>query len=89
VNPIALDAIGWKYYVMFICLDIVELVIAWFLIVETKGLALEEIAVLFDGIDAPVAINEAPYNGVPYEGHAVSAEKEKEKEKDEFIEEHV
>lgn len=45
----ALAAIGWKYYVMFIVLDVCELVIAYFLVVETKGLTLEDIAVLFDG----------------------------------------
>jgi len=49
---VALAAIGWKYYVMFIVLDVCELVIAYFLVLETKGLTLEDIAVLFDGEDA-------------------------------------
>jgi len=51
---VALAAIGWKYYVMFIVLDVCELVIAYFLVLETKGLTLEDIAVLFDGEDAHV-----------------------------------
>ena len=38
---------------MFVVLDIIELVIAYFLIIETKGPTLEDIAILFDGKDAP------------------------------------
>ena len=53
VNPVALAAIGWKYYLMFIVLDVCELAIAYFLIIETKGFTLEEIAGLFDGPTAP------------------------------------
>ena len=49
VNAIALEAIGWKYYILYIISDVAVLVIAWFIMVETKGLTLEEIAVQFDG----------------------------------------
>ncbi|KAJ3039982.1 hypothetical protein HDV00_011537 [Rhizophlyctis rosea] len=49
VNPLALEAISWKYYLVFAIWLGVELVFAWFFIIETKGHSLEEIAALFDG----------------------------------------
>ncbi|KAJ5096400.1 hypothetical protein NUU61_005756 [Penicillium alfredii] len=49
VNPIALDNIGWRYYIFFCCFDVVVLVVTWFAFPETKGYSLEEIAEVFDG----------------------------------------
>jgi Sugar (and other) transporter len=49
VNPIALDSIGWHYYIFFCCFDVVVLVVTWFAFPETKGYSLEEIAEVFDG----------------------------------------
>ncbi|PSN61173.1 hexose transporter-like protein [Corynespora cassiicola Philippines] len=51
VNPIALEAVGWKYYILFCCILAVSVVVNWFLLPETKGRSLEEIAELFeDGV---------------------------------------
>ncbi|BGP40506.1 hypothetical protein JCM10449v2_004468 [Rhodotorula kratochvilovae] len=52
INPIGLEAIGWKYYFIFMATLIMYLVLIWFLFVETKGLALEEISLLFDHNEA-------------------------------------
>jgi len=49
VNPWALDAIDWWYYVIYCGWLIFELVFIIFFIVETKGRTLEETAALFDG----------------------------------------
>lgn len=49
VNPIALDAIEWRYYIVFIAVLVVFGVTAYFWYPETKGYSLEEIAVIFDG----------------------------------------
>jgi MFS family permease len=49
VNPIALDNIGWHYYIFFCCFDVVVLIVTWFAFPETKGYSLEEIAEVFDG----------------------------------------
>ncbi|KAJ3035763.1 hypothetical protein HDV00_003435 [Rhizophlyctis rosea] len=49
VNPIALSAITWKYYLVFSVWLAFELIFAYFFIIETKGHTLEEIAALFDG----------------------------------------
>jgi hypothetical protein len=49
VNPIALNAIAWKYYIVFIVVLLVYGLTAYFFYPETKGYTLEQIAVLFDG----------------------------------------
>ncbi|KAI5122234.1 hypothetical protein M0805_007101 [Coniferiporia weirii] len=51
INPIALDNIAWKYYIVYCIWLAVELVFVYFFIVETKGRSLEETAALFDGED--------------------------------------
>ncbi|KAF1961622.1 sugar transporter [Byssothecium circinans] len=59
INPIALDAIGWKYYVVFAVILVFVTGTIWFFYPETKGHTLEEMAVIFDGpgsetvVDAP------------------------------------
>ncbi|KIM58733.1 hypothetical protein SCLCIDRAFT_1218432 [Scleroderma citrinum Foug A] len=52
VNPSALAALGWKYYLVYVCWLAVEFVYLWFFLVETKNRTLEETAALFDGEDA-------------------------------------
>ncbi|CAO2658432.1 Nn.00g061550.m01.CDS01 [Neocucurbitaria sp. VM-36] len=54
VNPIALDAIGWKYYIVFAILLVGITATVWKFYPETKGHTLEEMAVIFDGEDASV-----------------------------------
>ncbi|WAO93450.1 MFS domain-containing protein [Fusarium falciforme] len=48
VNPIALDAIGWKYYIIFAVILVAITVTIYFFYPETKGHSLEEMAVIFD-----------------------------------------
>ncbi|GAA5848141.1 hypothetical protein JCM8547_004420 [Rhodosporidiobolus lusitaniae] len=48
VNPIALDAAGWKYYFIFLAALIVYIILIFFFFVETRGLSLEEVTLLFD-----------------------------------------
>ncbi|OQE25364.1 hypothetical protein PENSTE_c006G08208 [Penicillium steckii] len=49
VNPIALAAIAWRYYIVFLVVLIMFGLTAFFFYPETKGYSLEEIAVIFDG----------------------------------------
>ncbi|KZP22324.1 hypothetical protein FIBSPDRAFT_931132 [Athelia psychrophila] len=49
VNPIALDALGWKYYLVYVAWLAVESVFVFLFIIETKNKTLEETAALFDG----------------------------------------
>lgn len=52
VNPIAMAAIGWKFYIIFIVMIVVFGVTTYFFYPETKGNTLEEIAQIFDGDEA-------------------------------------
>ncbi|KAF6837133.1 sugar transporter [Colletotrichum plurivorum] len=54
VNPIALEAMGWKYYLVFVVIIIIGSLIIYFFYPETKGHTLEEMAVIFDGEAARV-----------------------------------
>lgn len=55
VNPIALDAIGWRYYILFCCITALSVVANWYLLPETKGRSLEEVAALFERFDVGAA----------------------------------
>ncbi|TKA53211.1 hypothetical protein B0A53_04067 [Rhodotorula sp. CCFEE 5036] len=48
INLIGLDAASWKFYFVFIATLIFFNVMIYFYFVETKGLSLEEVALLFD-----------------------------------------
>ncbi|KAI8649942.1 MFS domain-containing protein [Fusarium sp. Ph1] len=52
VNPIALEAITWKYYIVFIVLLFLFLIVVYFTYPETRGHTLEQMAVVFDGEDS-------------------------------------
>lgn len=45
--PVALNAIGWKFYLVLICPSVVYIVLIYLLFPETKGRTLEEIGALF------------------------------------------
>ncbi|GFZ46473.1 hypothetical protein JCM24511_04720 [Saitozyma sp. JCM 24511] len=59
VNPIALKAIGFWYYIVYIGVLVYLLVIAYFFFPETKGLSLEEVAERFDGHSLDVSVQGA------------------------------
>jgi hypothetical protein len=54
VNPIGLENLGYKFYIVYVVWLAIETTIIFFLYVETKGPSLEELALLFDGKDAKV-----------------------------------
>lgn len=54
VNPIALDAIGWKYYFAYIAILIVYCIVTYLFYPETRGYALEQVAIIFDKDSAVV-----------------------------------
>jgi hypothetical protein len=47
-NPIALAAITWKYYAVYIGIDIIVLALIYFFFPETKNLTIEEVSLVFD-----------------------------------------
>jgi hypothetical protein len=50
VNPIGLQAIGWKFYLVYVVWLIVETLGIYLFLVETKGPSLEAIASRVDGL---------------------------------------
>ncbi|CAI7633535.1 unnamed protein product [Penicillium palitans] len=48
VSPIGLENIGWRYYIPTCVWNVILLLVVYFTFVETTGMTLEEIAVLFD-----------------------------------------
>jgi len=63
VNPIALDRLGWKYYLVYVAWLMFEVVYIYFFLVETKNKTLEESAVLFDGDHSAARIAEVESAG--------------------------
>ncbi|KAJ7610384.1 general substrate transporter [Roridomyces roridus] len=59
VNPIAFDALSWKYYIVYCVWIACEFVILYFFVIETKNRTLEETAAIFDGADAAEHIFDA------------------------------
>lgn len=51
VNVIALDAIDWKYYIVFDAFLAFELVIVFFFFPETSGKTLEEVSAMFESAE--------------------------------------
>ena len=47
VTPIAIDAISWKYFLIFVIFDCIFIVIAYLFYPETKNKTLEELEALF------------------------------------------
>jgi sugar porter (SP) family MFS transporter len=56
VNPIALERIMWRYYLVYVGVLVAVVVFMFFYVPETKGLSLEEVRIIFDGqhVDATV-----------------------------------
>lgn len=59
VNPIALESITWKYYIVFVVLLVLILVKCYFFYSEARGHSLEEIARVFDKDEAHVPLEGA------------------------------
>jgi hypothetical protein len=49
INPMALESIAWRYYLVFVAVLLVMGVVIYFYYPETRGHTLEQMAVLFDG----------------------------------------
>jgi hypothetical protein len=47
ISPIAFAEVGYKYYTLFICTNLVGAVTVFFFFPETKGKSLEEIGQIF------------------------------------------
>jgi MFS family permease len=58
VNPIGLDNLKWRYYLVYVILLAVETFVIWLIYPETKGVSLEEVAIVIEGDKARVELVE-------------------------------
>lgn len=64
VDAIALNAIGYLYYIVYMPLVIIQFFLIWRYMVETRGFTLEEVAFAFDGPNASLgSVEYAPHSG--------------------------
>ncbi|OJJ46016.1 hypothetical protein ASPZODRAFT_142652 [Penicilliopsis zonata CBS 506.65] len=56
-NPVALDNIAWKYYIVWCIVIAINVTLIFFFFPETNGRGLEEVAEIFDGPDALAGVN--------------------------------
>lgn len=49
LNPVALQSIGWKYYICIDVIIVVAFVVVYFTYPETPRITLEEVSMIFDG----------------------------------------
>jgi hypothetical protein len=56
-NPVAMEAIGWRYYIVWVVVIFFNLTMIFFFFPETKNRGLEEVAEVFDGPNAAAGAN--------------------------------
>lgn len=52
VNPVGIEALRWRYYIVFIVALVIWTTLFYFFYPETRGLTLEEVSQIFDGRQA-------------------------------------
>ncbi|KAI0318860.1 general substrate transporter [Amylostereum chailletii] len=73
INPIALKALQWKYYLVYLCWLVFEMVFVFLFIIETKNRTLEETAALFDGEDTAAQLSQEAAQVIAAEATAEKA----------------
>ncbi|KAG8725559.1 hypothetical protein FRC09_011286 [Ceratobasidium sp. 395] len=76
-NPIALEVLKYKYYLIYTIFLVFELIFVYFFAVETKGRSLEETAALFDGEAALPDMEDRPRPESIVVDHIISSQSSK------------
>ncbi|KAJ0120015.1 hypothetical protein J7T55_000868 [Diaporthe amygdali] len=79
VNPVALSAIAWRYYAVYIAVDCMYVIFIYLYFPETKQLSIEEVSMLFDydgkeGRQLAAAALDARMNGDQWSDQAKEGE---------------
>ncbi|KAH7072216.1 general substrate transporter [Paraphoma chrysanthemicola] len=86
VTPVAIETIGWRYYLVFLIISAIIVPVVFFAYPETMGRSLEELEVMFtEGRSIPGIVRESrkPFNGSARLGRA--KEKENNIDEDEYV----
>ncbi|KFH42472.1 Lactose permease-like protein [Hapsidospora chrysogenum ATCC 11550] len=75
INPIGLDNIGWKFFIMYCVVLVFEVAFVYFFFAETSGRTLEELSFLFEDKDLAEAANEAAIKASDHAHVEVTSEK--------------
>lgn len=51
VPPVAVAAVGWKFFILYIIIDAAGALFVYFFFVETHGRSLEELEAIFEAAD--------------------------------------
>lgn len=62
-NPVAMEAIEWRYYIVWCCMLALNLTLVYFFFPETRGRSLEEVAEVFDGPNVLAGANAMRHTG--------------------------
>ncbi|KAK1255916.1 hypothetical protein MKX07_008175 [Trichoderma sp. CBMAI-0711] len=73
--PVSMDKIGWKTYIIFTIWDLVQTVVVYFFIPETKGRTLEELDEIFEAKNPVKASTTKKAVAVDSHGEIVNIEK--------------
>ncbi|KAH8806007.1 general substrate transporter [Xylogone sp. PMI_703] len=63
-NPVAMDAISWRYYIVWCVMIGIHFSLIYMFFPETKGRGLEEVAEIFDGPNALSGVNAMKKTGL-------------------------
>jgi hypothetical protein len=74
-NPIGLDSIGWRFYLVYVAWLGVETTVIFFLYPETKGPSLEEVAMVMDRNAAVETVERGAMEKVAHMGEVREIEK--------------
>ncbi|KAM0283773.1 hypothetical protein ACHAQH_002363 [Verticillium albo-atrum] len=69
---VGIKEIGRKLYVTYICWIAVEIAVIFFLFVETKGMTLEELSVIFESKNPRKASTQKTKIAVGHDGHGLA-----------------
>ncbi|RFU72833.1 hypothetical protein TARUN_9423 [Trichoderma arundinaceum] len=73
--PVSMEKIGWKTYIIFTIWDLVQVIVVYFFIPETKGRTLEELDEIFDASNPVKASTAKKAVAVDSHGGIVNIEK--------------
>ncbi|KAA8611866.1 Sugar transporter STL1 [Pyrenophora tritici-repentis] len=87
VTPVAIDTIGWQYYLVFLCISALILPVVFLFYPETMGRSLEELEVMFTegkSITAIVRMSRQPFTSEGFTTHMIEKHS-KEVDEEEYL----